>query len=605
MQEEKICKFQSFASIGSPELGPERLAALQNEITKRGLDGFLIPRSDAYRGEYVAEKDQRLRWLTGFEGSAGICVLVKQRIGIFVDGRYTVQAKNQTCPPIEIINWPKIKVTDWIMEVTNHGKIGFDPWLHSVDEIEQYNRSMENTEIILQTTQNLVDIIWKDQPSAPTAKAFQYEDKFAGVTQSHKRKTLSKELKEKGNSAAVITLPEGIAWLLNMRGGDVEHLPIVQAFAILHSNNEVDIFVDRTKVENLAKHFGQGINIYNENEFLQQLRKLTGSVCIDKSSLPFAAYQSLIDSKANLDPRGDITALPKACKNEIELSRARDAHLIDAIAMCKFLHWLNSQPLGMLTEIDLVIKLESFRSANPEFYDISFETICASGPNAALPHYRVNYESNRTIKNGDVILVDSGGQYKSGTTDITRTTALGQVSSEIKRAFTLVLKGMISISKLRFPKGMAGCDLDAFARVFLWSEGLDFAHGTGHGVGQFLSVHEGPQRLSRTSNIPFEAGMIISNEPGFYKEGHFGIRIENLLAIKKAPKLENSVIDEMFVFETLNFVPIEKSLIEKGLMSADEIVWLNEYHSECRQKIREYLEPDEKIWLDQATEEIK
>jgi Xaa-Pro aminopeptidase len=320
--------------------------------------------------------------------------------------------------------------------------------------------------------------------------------------------------------------------------------------------------------------------------------------------LPFAAYEGLLASKATLDPRGDITALPKACKNETELSRARDAHLIDAIAMCKFLCWLNSQTAGILTEIDIVIELESFRSANPELYDISFETICASGPNAALPHYRVNNDSNRTIKNGEVILIDSGGQYKSGTTDITRTTALGQVSSEIKQAFTLVLKGMISISKLRFPKGMAGCDLDAFARVFLWSRGLDFAHGTGHGVGQFLSVHEGPQRLSRTSNVPFEAGMIISNEPGFYKEGHFGIRIENLLTVTKAPKLEHSVVAEMFIFETLNFVPIDKNLIEKDLMSTDEIVWLNEYHSQCREKIRAHLDENERIWLDHATNKL-
>ena len=604
MQSEKTCKFQSFTSKGNPGLGPKRLEALQNEIAKNGLDGFLIPRSDAYRGEYVSEKDQRLRWLTGFEGSAGICVLVKQRVGIFVDGRYTIQAKNQTCPPIEIINWPNIKVTDWIMEITNKGKIGFDPWLHSVDEIEQYKRSMANTEITLQATQNLVDIIWKDQPSAPTEKSFPYEDEFAGATQSSKRKTLAKELKIHGNSAAVITLPEGIAWLLNIRGGDVEHLPIVQAFSILHSNNEVDIFVDKRKVENLKEHFGDGINLYNENDFLSQLTTLTGSICIDKSSLPFAAYEGLLASKATLDPRGDITALPKACKNEIELSRARDAHLIDAIAMCKFLCWLNSQTAGILTEIDIVIELESFRSANPELYDISFETICASGPNAALPHYRVNNDSNRTIKNGEVILIDSGGQYKSGTTDITRTTALGQVSSEIKQAFTLVLKGMISISKLRFPKGMAGCDLDAFARVFLWSEGLDFAHGTGHGVGQFLSVHEGPQRLSRTSNVPFEAGMIISNEPGFYKEGHFGIRIENLLTVTKAPKLEHSVVAEMFIFETLNFVPIDKNLIEKDLMSTDEIVWLNEYHSQCREKIRAHLDENERIWLDHATNKL-
>ena len=605
MHKEKSCKFQSFASTGDPKLGPKRLEALQDQIAKTNLDGFLVPRSDSFRGEYVAEKDQRLRWLTGFEGSAGICVLVNKRVGIFVDGRYTIQAKNQTLPPIEIINWPNIKVTDWIMEITNKGKIGFDPWLHSVDEIEQYKKSTENTNIVLQPTENLIDIIWTDQPAPPNAKAFRYEDKFAGATQVNKRKILAKELKENGNSAAVITLPEGIAWLLNIRGGDVEHLPIVHAFAILHSNYKVDLFVDKTKVEDLKKHFGNGIKLYNQNDFLSHLEQLTGSICIDKASLPFAAFEALLSSKATLDPRGDITALPKACKNEIELSRAREAHLIDAVAMCKFLCWLNSQSESKLTEIDLVISLEAFRSQNPEFYDISFETICASGPNAALPHYRVNYDSNRAIEKNEVILIDSGGQYKGGTTDITRTTALGEVSGEIKKAFTLVLKGMISISRLKFPKGMAGCDLDAFARVHLWSEGLDFAHGTGHGVGQFLSVHEGPQRLSRTSKVPFETGMIISNEPGFYKEGHFGIRIENLLAVTKAPKLENSTVDEMFIFETLNFVPIDKNLIDISLMTNEEKDWLNEYHFKCRKKIRENLEENEKIWLDHATKKIE
>ena len=411
-------------------------------------------------------------------------------------------------------------------------------------------------------------------------------------------------LKDAGQNAAVITLPDSLAWLLNIRGGDVSHMPIAHGFVILHSDASADLFMNKEKLSSIGDYLAPDIRMHTPDSFGKYLSTLTGSVRIDPDNVPMAVASILTTAGIATERAQDPTILPKACKNSVELTQARGAHLRDAAAMCEFLCWLDAQAIGTLSEIDVAVALEGFRRADPALTDISFDTISASGPNAALPHYSVTKASNRQLKEGEVMLIDSGGQYLDGTTDITRTIAVGVQPDAVKRAFTRVLQGMIAISKLRFPAGMAGRDLDAFARAALWAAGQDFNHGTGHGVGQFLSVHEGPQRLSRQSTIAFEAGMILSNEPGFYQENQFGIRTENLLVVQPAALPEEGNIKTLFEFETLTFVPIDLRMVMAEMLSEHEKIWLNTYHQTCRDKINHRLSAHSRVWLDQATRPI-
>jgi Xaa-Pro aminopeptidase len=565
------------------------------------LSGYVVPHSDVHQGEYIAACDERLAWLTGFTGSAGICFVGKEKAGIFVDGRYGIQAKKQTKPPFEIIHWNKQNILQWIKKNIMKGKIGFDPWLHSYTEIVTLRDAFANSGISLIPSDNLIDRVWSDRPAKVSKQAISYPVKLAGLSAKDKCRQITKVMELKEADSAVITLPDSIAWLLNLRGNDVIHNPIVHAFLIIHSKGNIELFCNNNLIINNISILESFIKVSPLENFAISLSKLKGSVLVDYATVPFAAATILQNKGSKIILGEDPIILPKACKNKVELENARICHKRDAIHMCEFLSWIDRQDENEIDEIDVVIELENIRRKDKNLKEISFDTIAASGPNAALPHYRVNYSSNRKIKKGDVLLVDSGGQYLDGTTDITRTIAIGKQSEDVKNAFTRVLKGLISISMLKFPSGTSGRDIDAFARASLWQLGQDYAHGTGHGVGHYLSVHEGPQRISKFSGIEFKEGMIISNEPGFYEEGRFGIRIENLILVQTSKVGSNNSFLE---FETLTFVPIDSRLISINLLDNNEREWINNYHNQCWQRAKDQVTVPTRAWLKTMTKPL-
>ena len=591
--------FQTFTVTTSPEPGPARLAKLRETVKFEQVDGFLIPRADAHFGENVAPNSERLSWLTGFTGSAGLCAALLDKAGVFIDGRYTLQVRSQ----IDLDSFTsvpsfKIKLSDWLIEaLPNGGTIAYDPWLHSFDEVEALEKAVGGHNITLKKTDNLVDRVWADRPEPPKGKIHPHPIEFAGETSESKRKKIGANLAEKDLIAAVLTLPDSIAWLLNIRGSDVSNTPVALCFAILHANGNVDLFVDPDKCDDaLRTHLGAEITLHLEASFSKSLNALNGKTAVDRNTAPVAISDQLQDPVWETDP----CILPKACKNPTEIAGSRNAHIRDAAAMAEFLCWLeNTAPSGTLTEIDVVQQLETFRRNTNALKDISFETISGSGPNGAIVHYRVDENSNRTIQTGETLLIDSGGQFEDGTTDITRTVAIGEVPAATKRANTLVLKGMIAITRARWPEGLAGRDLDGFARIALWQAGMDYDHGTGHGVGAYLGVHEGPQGIARRSTCPLEAGMIVSNEPGHYKEGAYGIRIENLLVITP-PTIPEGGDRTMLGFETLTFVPIDRHLILPDLLTVVERNWLNGYHAEVFEKVNNLVSVETATWLKSA-----
>jgi Xaa-Pro aminopeptidase len=523
-------------------------------------------------------------------------VALADKAGVFVDGRYRVQVRAQVADVYTPVDWPEVSLGTWIAEhAPSGGVVGFDPWLHTVAQMRELRSSARD--VTLRATTNLVDRIWEDQPPAPVTAAFVQPVELAGATHGDKITRLSKTLGTA--TCAVLTLPDSICWLLNIRGDDLPRTPFVHGFAILHASGEVTFFVNPDKLMNIRDHLGPHVRIEPVEAFLQVLAALDGPVQIDPASCPVIVADVLREAGTQIIEAQDPCALPKACKSEAELDGARAAHLRDGAAMARFLSWLDQQPAGSLTEIDVVTELEAQRAATNALRDISFDTISGAGPNGAIVHYRVTEKTNRPVNEG-LLLVDSGGQYVDGTTDVTRTIAIGPVGGEEQRAFTLVLKGMIAISKLRWPKGLAGRDMDALARVALWEQGLDYGHGTGHGVGSYLSVHEGPQRLARTGTVPFMPGMILSNEPGFYKEGAFGIRIENLIIVEEAPALPDQTVPEMFRFETLTYVPIDTRLVDVELLTDVERAWLNAYHAQVLERIGPLVEGKVSTWLTQA-----
>ena len=597
----KTAFFQSFEDPSDREETPYRLSAIQEELTKNKLSGYVVPHSDVHQGEYIAACDERLAWLTGFTGSAGICFVGKEKAGIFVDGRYGIQAKKQTKPPFEIIHWNKQNILQWIKKNIMKGKIGFDPWLHSYTEIVTLRDAFANSGISLIPSDNLIDRVWSDRPAKVSKQAISYPVKLAGLSAKDKCRQIAKALELKQADSAVITLPDSIAWLLNLRGNDVIHNPIVHAFLIIHSEGNIELFCNNNLIINSISGLESFIKVFPLENFEMSLSELNGSVLVDEATLPFAAATILQNNGSKIILGEDPIILPKACKNKVELENARICHKRDAIHMCEFLSWIDRQDENEIDEIDVVIELENIRRKDKNLKEISFDTIAASGPNAALPHYRVNYSSNRKIKKGDVLLVDSGGQYLDGTTDITRTIAIGKQSEDVKNAFTRVLKGLISISMLKFPSGTSGRDIDAFARASLWQLGQDYAHGTGHGVGHYLSVHEGPQRISKFSCVEFKEGMIISNEPGFYEEGRFGIRIENLILVQTSKVGSNNSFLE---FETLTFVPIDSRLISINLLDNNEREWINNYHKQCWQRAKDQVTVPTRAWLKTMTKPL-
>lgn len=588
--------YQSFETQSQPDAGPDRLVALRTEMRKQGLDGFIVPRTDQYQGEYVAPCDERLAWLTGFTGSAGFCIALAEHAGVFVDGRYRVQVKAETRPPYTPVDWPQTQPAAWIKDQISHGVIGFDPLLHTVAEIETLERDLANSQITLRPSVNLVDAIWHNRPTPPCGKVIAHPIEFSGKSHLAKCAEIAADLAKAGDAAAILTMSDSICWLLNIRGSDITHNPVVQSYAILHATGAVDLFVDAAKLVDLGDHLGDQVRTHPVGGFLDRLATLSGQIRIDAQTLPKAAFDALHKASVTLRRDSDPTSLPKACKNDIELATARECHLRDASHMCEFLCWLDAQDPDQTTEIDVAIALENIRRHDPKLLEISFDTIAASGPNAALPHYRVTTATNRTLRRGEVMLVDSGGQYLDGTTDITRTVAIGDQPLAVKQAFTRVLQGVIAISRLRFPTGVTGRQIDAFARIALWSAGQDFAHGTGHGVGHYLCVHEGPQGISPRSAVAFEPGMIVSNEPGFYQEGSFGIRTENLIVVTQSADYEG-----FLEFETLTYVPIDHRMIIADMLTQEERLWINAYHQTCRDKIAPRLSDETRVWFTQIT----
>lgn len=581
--------FQSFDTQSDPAAGPARLSALRAALAARGLHGFLVPRGDAHMGETVAPRDARLAWLTGFTGSAGIAVVLSDRAAIFVDGRYDLQVRAQ----VDGVAWERLRIEtfkpeDWLREALSPGRrVAYDPWLHGRDEVEKLRKAAQAAGAELVPTENLVDAVWPDQPPPPTGAIRVHPDRFAGESSADKRARLGAALSKAGRAAAVLTLPDSIAWLLNIRGADVARNPVTHAFALLRDDASVALFTAPEKLsDEVRAHLGNRVETAPPEALGPALDALAGrKVQVDRASAPDWVARRLEAAGAEIAWEEDPCVAPKARKNAAELAGARAAHLRDGAALARFLHWLDAEaPKGGLTEIAVVEALEGFRRATGELRDISFDTICGAGPNGAIVHYRVSRATDRPVTPGELLLVDSGGQYPDGTTDVTRTMAVGPAPEAAKRAFTLVLKGMIAISRARWPEGLAGRDIDALARAALWRAGMDYDHGTGHGVGSYLGVHEGPAGISRRSTAPLAPGMILSNEPGCYVEGEWGIRIENLLAVTP-PETPEGGDRKMLGFETLTLVPIDRRLILPELLDPAERAWLDAYHARVAAEI--------------------
>ena len=593
---------QTFDSHASPDQGPPRLAALRARLGAMGLAGFLVPRADVHQGEYVAARDERLQWLTGFTGSAGFCIVLPDVAGVFIDGRYRTQVKAQVDLSVfSPVPWPEVKPGDWVKENLAEGVVGFDPWLHTAEEVERLQRALEGSGVtLLSVSENPVDEIWSDQPEAPFGKAFVHPVELAGESHADKRARLAEGLRKADQKAAVITLPDSLCWLLNLRGADVPKNPVLHGFAVLRDDGRVDLFVDPAKLDDgVRAHLGAEVTVHPAEAFAGALTGLAGPVRVDKGTAPLAVGDILKGAGVEVAWGDDPCRLPKACKNAAEIAATREAHLRDGAAMVEFLRWLDEQaPKGGQTEISVVQALEGFRRATNALHDISFDTICGAGPNGAIMHYRVTEETNRPVGQNELLLVDSGAQYLDGTTDITRTMAVGDPGREARECYTRVLQGLIAISRVRFPKGLPGRDIDALARFNLWVAGQDYDHGTGHGVGSFLSVHEGPQRISRVSEVPLEPGMILSNEPGYYREGAFGIRLENLIVVQEAPALGDN--RAQLAFETLTFVPFDRRLILGEELSPGERRWLDGYHAEVLEKLGKRVSGATLAWLKNA-----
>ncbi|TJZ93471.1 aminopeptidase P family protein [Paracoccus gahaiensis] len=594
-------RFQSFDNPAPGSDHAARLEALRQVVRAQDLAAVIVPRADVHQGEYVADADARLAWLTGFTGSAGFAIVCADRAGVFVDGRYRVQVRDQLdLAQFTPVNWPETRPSDWLREaLPQGGRVGFDPWLHARREIEGMETALEGSGIgLIALEANPVDAVWPDRPAPPVGAARIHPDELAGETAAAKRGRLADALKAEDQAAALLTLPDSISWLLNIRGSDLPKNPVVQSFAVLSDSGHLALFADGAKFDGaLRAHLGPDVTILPPDSLSAALTDLEGPVRLDPASAPEAAFRILEDAGTTIARGPDPAVLPKARKTEAELAGMRAAHHRDGVAMVCLLAWLDRQDPSALTEIDVVRHLEDLRR-QAGILDISFDTIMGAGPNGAIVHYRVTEGTNRRLEPGELLLIDSGGQYADGTTDITRTVALGPVRADAVAPFTAVLRGMIALSRARFPKGVAGAHLDALARQFLWAEGLDFDHGTGHGVGAALCVHEGPARISRAGDVALEVGMILSNEPGYYREGAFGIRIENLVAVAPA---EAEPGRSLLGFETLTLCPIDRRLIDRDALSRDEIAWLDDYHARVRAALSPDLQGADLDWLAAAT----
>lgn len=603
--------FQSFEDLSDPSCGAPHAALLRAELGRLGLDGFLIPRADAHQGEYVPPHDCRLQWLTGFTGSAGVAAVLTDQAAIFVDGRYTIQVREQVdmevFPAAHLITDP---VTAWLASRLKPGqKLGVDAMLHTVREVRRLREVCETAGAELVTLdENPIDAIWIDRPDPPLGKVKLYPLELAGKASEGKIAEIQAALSEKKADSCVLTQPDSIAWLLNIRGSDVTHTPLPLSFATVPSTGKPSLYIDSRKLSNSVRDaLSELTDLAEPGEFMEGLKALGrdgASVMIDPSLAGIGIADAISDAGGSLIEAQDPVLLPKAVKNDVELKGAREAHIRDAAAYIKFLCWFDEEaPKGELDEIGVAEKLEEFRRDTGVLKDISFDTISGAGPNGAICHYRVSHSSNLKIPMGKPFLIDSGAQFEDGTTDITRTLAVGDVTADMKRHYTLVLKGHIAISTARFPEGTTGAQLDTLARIDLWQAGLDFDHGTGHGVGAYLSVHEGPQRIAKTGTAPLKPGMILSNEPGYYPAGEYGIRIENLEIVTEAQDIAGGE-RPMLGFETITLVPMDLRLVDVALLTDKERSWLNRYHDRVRSEIGPLVGVKERIWLEQATKTI-
>jgi Xaa-Pro aminopeptidase len=584
-----------------------RLAALRDQLKADRLDGFVVPLTDEHMSEYVGSYAQRLAWLTGFQGSAGSAAVLPEEAAIFTDGRYTLQVRDQ----VDGRHWsyqsvPETSVAAWLKEhAPGGGRIGYDPWLHTSDWVKRAREALaEKGAELVAVRRNPIDAVWADKPEPSKAKLIVQPEAYAGKSSAAKRQEMADWLRDQKADAAVLSALDSIAWTFNVRGQDVEHTPVALSFALVHEDGTADLFVEPEKMgDDVRQHLGNGVRVHERNAFEPYLASLAGkTVVADPERAVAAIFEALEGAGAKVVQKRDPSVLPKAIKNEAEIDGHRAAQARDGAALTRFLHWLSVEaPKGGVDELSAAAKLHEFRQACGDLRDTSFDTISGAGPNGAIVHYRVTEETNRRLEMNSIYLVDSGGQYPDGTTDVTRTVAIGEPTAEMRDRFTRVLKGHIAIARAMFPNGTRGSQLDTLARQYLWQAGLDYAHGTGHGVGSYLSVHEGPQRISPVGSSqsggdePLRAGMLLSNEPGYYKTGEYGIRIENLILVRPVPI--KGAEKEMLGFETLSFAPIDRSLVEPGLLSGDERRWLDEYHRSVVEVVGPQLEDDVLGWL--------
>ena len=599
--------FQTFEVPSQRGASHERIKELRRLMARGQLDAYLVPRADEHQGEYVPPAVARLKWLTGFSGSAGLAIVTKKNATLFVDGRYTVQARAETDPAvIEVSPLPRASIGEWLVECLTRGQaVGFDPRLHTIAEIERLEATLKDHGLKLKPVgRNLVDRVWgRSRPPAPSDAILAHPLKLAGRSAQDKIGDIQKRLKADKHDAVILTLSDSVAWAFNIRGSDIPHTPVALAFAIVPQTGKPELFIATEKLDASARaHLETFARIAAPEALVERLkaqRKSGKRVRLDPNTASYW-FAHVLGGARRIARGPDPCLLPKAIKNPTEIKGARAAHLRDGAAVTRFLAWLDAvAATGALDEIEAVRRLESFRRATNQLREVSFDTISGSGPNGAIVHYRVSEATNRKLRPGELFLIDSGAQYLDGTTDITRTIAIGKPTAEMRERFTLVLKGHIAIASARFPKGTRGIDLDPYARRALWQHGLDYDHGTGHGIGSYLSVHEGPQSISRAGMAVLEPGMICSNEPGYYKEGAYGIRIENLVLVTELQKLPGGD-REMMGFETLTLAPIDRRLIVQEMLGAEEIAWLDAYHERVAGALAPEVDPETRQWLRQA-----
>jgi Xaa-Pro aminopeptidase len=599
--------FQTFEEPESGVALTARLSAFRDELARRKLTGFVIPRADQQQNEYVPPSEERLAWLTGFTGSAGLAMVLTQTAAVFVDGRYTLQAAKQ----VDRKAWDIEPLADpppetWLTKHLVAGdRVGFDPWLHTSAAAERLGAACAKAgaELVAVET-NPVDSVWTERPPPPLGPVSVHGPQFSGEAEAEKLSHIRAEIEKLGVDALVLSDSHAVAWTFNIRGADVSHTPLPLSYALVPKDGRPTMFIDHRKLSNLARdHLEQSADVREPDAFAPQLTELSqkgASIALDSATAADALSRLIVASGGKPVRGNDPVTLLKAVKNPAEINGTRTAHRRDAVALARFLAWIDREaPSGALTEIDAVESLETFRRDTGALKDVSFPTIAGTGPNGAIVHYRVTRKTNRRISPGDLLLIDSGAQYEDGTTDVTRTIAIGEPTAEMRDRFTRVLRGHIAIARAVFPDGTTGAQIDTLARQFLWQAGIDFEHGTGHGVGSYLSVHEGPARISKLGTTPLKRGMILSNEPGYYKTDAFGIRIENLelvvgTEIPGAEKLVNA-------FETLTLAPIDRRLVDLNMLTGEELSWLNDYHDRVRHAVRAHLDEQTKVWLDAAT----